>query len=325
MEPLDHDALARELMAALRGDRSREAFARRTKFSANALYAWESGQRRPPANALFRAARARGLTLEGPVGALFSGPVPAAVAEASPDDLPRLLIDALRAGRPVGELARACGLDRLAFARWARGARPRLADLLRVIGATSHRLLDFVAGLADPEGLDAVRERWRRLVTARRLAIEAPWTGPLQLALATPAYRRLPAHDDAWLAGQLGLPVEQVVEGLRGLVASGQVRRRGRRYVVAPADVPVAVTGDVARRRMRAWSARVAADRLEAGVEGAVAGFQVFTVGDAQRQALEQLTRDYLARVRELVIDAPGPPDHLMLANVHLMPLLSAG
>src|SRR5262245_38605960 len=46
---MDHEALAKELIRALRGKRSQVALSRRLKHRSNVLYAWEAGLRAPTA------------------------------------------------------------------------------------------------------------------------------------------------------------------------------------------------------------------------------------------------------------------------------------
>src|SRR5262245_34102929 len=57
----DYDAIARDLVRALRGGRSQVAFARRLGFRSNAVYTWESGRRWPAASVFLDAAERVGI------------------------------------------------------------------------------------------------------------------------------------------------------------------------------------------------------------------------------------------------------------------------
>src|SRR5687767_7908210 len=54
MRAFDAAGLVRELVRALRGDRSQTALSRRLGYRSNVLYTWESGRREPSASELFR-------------------------------------------------------------------------------------------------------------------------------------------------------------------------------------------------------------------------------------------------------------------------------
>ena len=68
-------------------------------------------------------------------------------------------LDELRGRQSLSRLAAATGVSRYALARWLRGeSEPRVPDFLRVIDVASHRMLDFVALLADPASLPSAAE-----------------------------------------------------------------------------------------------------------------------------------------------------------------------
>jgi hypothetical protein len=57
---IDYEALASEVIRALRGERSQLAFSRRLGRASNVVYAWESGRSFPTAAETLRAAALRG-------------------------------------------------------------------------------------------------------------------------------------------------------------------------------------------------------------------------------------------------------------------------
>ena len=64
---LDFDALAAELMRALRGKRSQRAFSRRLGMKSNTAYSWEAGRRWPTATRFFHIASRTGRDLPAAV------------------------------------------------------------------------------------------------------------------------------------------------------------------------------------------------------------------------------------------------------------------
>src|SRR5262245_17665765 len=144
--------MAAELLRALRGKRSQEAFARRVGVRSHAIYTWESARNFPTAARALQAARRSGIDV-GAALERFYRRAPGWLAETdpcTPAGVARLLDD-LRGASSIVAVARATDSSRFAVARWLKGtAQPRLPEFLRLVEGTSLRVLDFVACLVDP-------------------------------------------------------------------------------------------------------------------------------------------------------------------------------
>ena len=317
----DVDLLATELIRALRGARSQAQLSRRLGFRSNVLYTWEAGRRWPTAAlTMGLAARAR-VDVRGAWSRFYRAPPPW-LAEADlerPATIARLLDD-LRGTVPVTEVARRAGRSRFAVARWLSGdAEPRLPDLLRLVEATSLRLLDWLACFVEMDQLPSVAEEWRRLEAERRAAYELPWTQAVLRALELDAYLALPAHDDAWVATRLGVPEAQVREAVATLVAAGQLTVRRRHYALVQSGTTDTRRDPAAGRRLKAHWAAVGLERLEAGADG-LFSYNVFTVSLADLERLRELHRAYFRELRAIVAQS-GPAEAVVVANVQLFGL----
>lgn len=320
---LDHEGLSSELVRALRGHRSQTAFARRLGYRSNVVYTWESGRRWPTASAFLRAAARVGLD----VGAglrTFLRTEPGWIAgldPTSPEAVAALLAD-LRGDTPIGQVATRAGRTRFAVSRWLRGqSEPRLPDLLRMVEATSLRLLDFVAIFTDPGALASTRSAWERMQVAKTLAVSSPWAQAVLLALELAPYRALPAHEPGWIAARLGLDEPTVRSALELLERAGQVQFDGTRY--APVEVQsVDVRSPQAGRALKQFWAEVGLDRLRAGAEG-IFSYNVFTVSDADLLKLEDMQRAHYRAIRALVADS-SPAERVVLVHLQVVPLDSA-
>src|SRR5688500_10932505 len=104
---MDFEAVSGELLRALRGPRSQNAWSRRLGYKSNVAYAWESGRRWPTAAETFRAARRAGADLDGALTRFYGRPPPwlESVDPTSPEGAARLLDD-LRGQTSVTDLAR---------------------------------------------------------------------------------------------------------------------------------------------------------------------------------------------------------------------------
>ena len=315
---LDHEALAQDLVRAIRGKRSQVALSRRLGYTSNVVYTWESGRRWPTAATFLQAAARTGIDVDAPLRRFVGGAWPDGVTVTSPAGVTALLV-AMRGSRPLVEIAERAGRSRFAMSRWLKGtAEPRLPEFLLLVDAMTLRALDLVAELVDPATLPSARLAWRRLERARALAWSAPWAQAVLLALELADYRALPAHDDAWLAARLGLSEEAVRQALELLLDSGQATWRGGHAV------PVAVQAvDVRRPRsgtlLKEHWAQVALERLSSGAP-TVWSYNVFAVSEADLERIEAMQRAHYRAVRSLVA-ASEPAERVVLLQLQLVPL----
>lgn len=316
---LDHGALARELMRALRGERSREAFARRLGVSANALYTWEAGRRIPPADLLFRAAERDRVDVAASLRRFFVDDAGYEAVEPTDRRLPGRVLAALKGASTVSDLARRAGVERTALSRWLSGAAvPRLPEFLAVMDASGGRLVDFVSLLVDPERLPSLEAPWRRLRAARRLVAEHPWAAPLLVALELDAVVSAPAHPPGFVGATVGIDVETEQRCMALLVEAGLVVRSGERWL-SPPRPPVALQAPSARRAARAWAAREAAARIESGAPGSF-GFLVAAISRDDEARLMEARQRFIEEIKPMILH-PVRQERVVVLNLHVFPL----
>jgi transcriptional regulator with XRE-family HTH domain len=318
---MHYERLARQLLRALRGKRSQVAFSRRLGFRTNVAYAWESGRRWPTGAMTLRAAERARIDVRAALRRFFASP-PGWLDRQSPGTAEAVaaLLSDLRGSVPIVDVARRCGRSRYAVARWLTGgAEPRLPDFLRMIEATSLRLLDFVALFVDPDELPAARDAWRVLQAHRRAAYDLPWIPAVARAIELADYAALPRHERGWIAAALGIGVEEEERCLQVLADSGQIRWSGRRW--EPDRVLTVDTGQDpgAERRLKSFWAEVGLDRLRAGDPG-LFSFNVFTVSKVDLERLRDLHRSYFQSMRAIIAESE-PAERVVVANVQLFAL----
>lgn len=321
MATMDHDAVASQLLRALRGSRSQVAVSRRLGYRSNVCHAWESGAAYPTAARTFQLAERLG---QDPAAAVtrFYGRRPDWLDRApitSRAGVAAFLCD-LRGRQPLVAVAETSGHNRFALARWYKAAaEPRLPDFLRLVEATSLRLLDLLGALVELDELPAVAEAGRRLAAARRIAQEAPWSHAVLRALELAGYAALDRHQPGWIAVRVGISAAEEERCLRSLAAAGQIvweSGRWRPRAVATLDLR---HDTEATKELACWCAGLGAARLAAGGAGAFA-FNVFTVSSADLERLRQLQRDYFGQLRAIVAESQ-PAERLAVVNLHLFEL----
>jgi transcriptional regulator with XRE-family HTH domain len=327
---LDYEVVGSELMRALRGERSQEAFGRQLRCRANTIYTWESGRNFPTASRMLRAAARIGIDVEAAM-VRFYGRRPAwldqdehevACDPCSPEGVRRLIED-LRGSTRTVALAARVGRTRFAVARWLKGeAEPRLPDFLRMLEATSLRMLDFIACLIDPSSLPSVTDAYRNLEATRRAAYDAPWSQAFLRGLELTDYRALPTHQPGWLATRLRLSTTMEGECLSLLQRAGQIRRddAGRFVPAQVATVDTRRDPAAAQRLRRFWS-ETGNQRLQsAPADTATSAYNLFGISRADLARLFDLQRAYFREMRA-IIAASEPAEELVLANMHLVQL----
>jgi transcriptional regulator with XRE-family HTH domain len=319
----DFERMASELLRALRGERSQEAFARRLGCRSHAIYTWESGRNYPTAARAFFAAQRGGVDVSAALERFYRRP-PAWLSAAdfsSPASVARLLDD-LRGKTPVAAIARATGRTRFAVARWLKGqAQPRLPDFLRLIEASSLRLLDFVACLVDPEQMPSIAPAYRDLESTRRAAYEMPWSHAFLRALELQAYKALPAHRPGWLADTLALDRSEEERSLALLEQSGQITLRDGRFVPTRVTTVDTRRDAQAARRLHQFFSLAAAQRLQQAPEGTTASaYNLFGVSRVDLERLRELQRAYFREMRAIIADSE-PVEAVVLANMQMVEL----
>lgn len=317
---VDYECTARELVRALRGKRSQPALSKRLGYRTNVVYTWEAGRAYPTGAGLLRLSRAVGVQVESALDAFYGGRA-AWLGEVhditSPAAVATLLAD-LCAGRPITAIAEAAGLSRFATARMLRGdTEPRLPDFLRLVEATSQRLLDFLAAFTKLERMPSLAGAAKRLDAARRIAYEEPFAHAVLRCMELSSYRALPRHQAGFIADRLGISLAAERRYIQLLRDSGQLVRRGHRYEVAETQmVDTRNEPERARALRRFWS-ETAAERGGAQDKDVLA-FALGSVALADVERLRDLHRRYYAELRELIA-ASEPAEAVVLATVNLV------
>jgi transcriptional regulator with XRE-family HTH domain len=321
MHYMDHEVLSSELVRALRGTRSQGALNRRLGRSSNVAHTWERGSRQPRASDFLLLAELARL----PVGAILAGfaavEAPSSRGFGAADV--GAWLSAVARGRSHAELARKVGCDRNTVARWLGGkTEPRLPDLLRLVDATTQRLMDFVAAFVDPRGLPSLKQAFEDLERQRRLAYDLPWAHAVLRVLELEDYASLARHEAGQIAARIGIGVEQETECIEALAAAGQIQRRRGKWTVRRVLTVDTREDPAANLRLKRHWTKVALERLgeDALAIGGLFSYNLFAISNAGLDEIREAHVAYYERVRSIVRDCQRPT-RLALVNVQLLPL----
>jgi DNA-binding phage protein len=317
---MDFEQLAAELLRGLRGKRSQQALCRRLGAKSNVVHQWERGHSFPTASRSLQVAARVGVNVPEAFREFYrTAPRWLGKVEPSSPAGVAAFLDDLRGSTSVVELSRYSGKSRFAVARFLSGdAEPRLPDFLRLIEASSLRVLDFIEQLVDPRLLPSAREPWERLTAARRLAYEEPWSQAVLRALELSSYAELSRHRDGWIASRIGITLEEEAQCLKRLSDSGQIVWQGAHWKIENVMALDTRRDPDAARRLRAWWLRRGAARIEAGDRGLM--YNLLGVSSADLERLRELQKAYLTEVRAIVARSE-PVEHVVLAADLLLDL----
>lgn len=320
---MDYEALAGNVMRALRGRRSQIAFSRRLGYSTNVAYAWESARRAPTAAEMFRAAIKTGIDVRGAVTPFFQRQLPADLKALDPASVEFVatLLREVRGTASMQTLADRTGLSRSAVSRILAGKNePRLPVFFRIVDVASRRLLDLLAGIVDVASLPAAHEEWHRVEALRRLAVENPLSEAVPRFLELDQYAALPRHVPGWVAERLGISREDEERTLRDLELAGSIRWDGTRWVVdRDRSVDTTAFAPRAAARLREHWTELARTRIAGGGEG-LFGYLVFSTDDDTLAAIHELRLRFFRELRALVASSRHAT-RVAVANVQLFPI----
>jgi transcriptional regulator with XRE-family HTH domain len=315
---------SRELVRYLRGGRSQSAYSKSLGFGTNVVYTWESGRRFPEVSAFLRAAQLASVPVKDRVIHFLPGAASdlATARLSHPRGVQRLTLH-LVGQASKRELARRVGVDRTTLARWLRGqTEPRLPEFLRLVDATTKRLLEFIGLFADPDQLPATRAAYRDLQVQQKLAYDLPWSHAILRALELAPYRALDRHVPGFLGGQIGIDVEQEERYLAELASAGQIRWDGSHWKLHRV-LTVDTRQDPERnRQLKTHWARVALSRMGPGCapQDALFSFNLFAISEQSFREIRELHLEYYDRVRAIIEESTSP-DRVALLNLQLVPL----
>lgn len=309
--------VACELVAALRGRRSRAQLSRQLGYRTNTVSDWEAGRRAPTAELLLDVCARLGVDVLAAFDR-FHAPTAKLVRGEAGFELARWL-DALRGQTPVRPIAERAQLSRHAVARWLRGqTRPRLPEFLQLVEAITARASDLVDALVGIERLPTLLDQHRRRAAARRLAFEHPESEALLRMMETRGYGKLAHHRPGVLAEALGIAPEREQRVLAALEGAGVVVHAGERYQrLTPLTVDTSAE-PAAINRLKAHWCRVALARMQAPREEDWLGYNLMSLSQADLQRARSILRDAYRELRTLAA-ASEPVERAALLNLQLV------
>jgi hypothetical protein len=221
-------------------------------------------------------------------------------APESPEGVAAFLRE-LRGKTSIAALAEQSGFSRYQVSRWlAALTQPSLPEFLCLVEASSRRVLDLIALIADPARLPSVAGRWALLESVRLAGYQKPWSHAVLRALEIEPQPATSVAQIAQMAARLGIDRETVLDCLSTLRATGQVtKRRGRFALQTKTSVNTSRDPELARSLKTAWTS-TALRRLEHNAPGNF-GYSLFAISRKDLQRLRDLHLDYVRAMQELI------------------------
>lgn len=309
--------VARQVLRAIRGDRSQVAFSRRLGYRGNPVADWESGRREPTASGLLTACRRSKIDVAASFER-FHPPTAAALGQGDDAGVAAWL-SALRGGAAIGDIAERARLSRFQVSRFLAGeTRPRVTEFLTLVEALTGRVADLVAALVPITEVPALATVYAQRVASRTIVFEEPWSAMILSVVETSPYLALPVHEPGWIARRLQIDVATEARALERLVAAGVLRWDGRRYANAgPLTIDTRAAPDAIATLKAHWT-EVALKRTRSPRPDDLLSYNTFSVSKLDLERIRDLHRAYFREVRSIVA-ASEPSEIVALINVQLL------
>lgn len=312
------EVVARQLIRAIRGHRSQEAFSRRLGYTSNPVADWEAGRRFPTAAETLRACRLAQIDVSGAFQR-FSAQTAPILGEADDDGVAAWL-GALRGNTAIKEIAERVDESRYAVARWLSGdTRPRLPEFLALVDALTSRMSDLVAEIVPIESVPALVVAHEQRRASRRIGFEEPWVQLVMYLLETEDYRGLGRHVPGWIAERLEIPVEVEERCLKRAEDAGLVvREKGGPYRLKEVLTIDMGAEPEATRRLKAHWAELGPRRAVAPHVGDLVSYNTFAVSREDLERIREAHIRYFMEVRSIVANT-SRTEVAALVNVQLL------
>jgi transcriptional regulator with XRE-family HTH domain len=306
------NTISQELLRAIRGSRSQEAFSRKVGISVATVAAWENGRRFPTLPRTLAASEAVGVDAVAALMAFHAEPM-------DPGDTAAWL-RSLQGDQRREDIATESGASVHQVGRWLSGrAEPRLPDLLTLVHAMTGRGEDLVAEWVGNDNVPSIQAAWRARDAARRVAWEHPWSeGILQVLAVHPG----PMDADA-IARALNADNTATERALEALRAARLVRRRSGRYRVTQTQtVDTSAQPERVNDVKRHW-AGIAAQSIGSEDPLHLSAYNVFSCSEDDLVIVREELLDAFRRARARIASST-PTDRAGLLMVQLVPFADA-
>lgn len=317
MARVDWEQAARELVAGLRGARSRALLSRRLGYRTNTVSDWEAGRRYPTASEFLRACALLRVDVDAAFKRFHAPTAP--YLRAGREFALSSWLEALRGRTPLHAVADRSGFSRFAVSRWLKGqSRPRLPEFLCLVDALTDRASDLADALVGIDKLPSLLESHLRRSAAKNLAFEHPESEAILRVMETAAYQALAKHPPGVLAEVLGFTPELESSVLAALERAGILQKSAGRYrPLQPLNVDTSAE-PAALNRLKAHWAQVALERLSSPREPDWFGYNLVSLSAADLERVREILRNAYREIRALAA-ASEPVERAALLNLQLV------
>lgn len=314
----DFSDLQRELLSALRGEKSRSEINNGMNLSHNLYHRWESGKNKIPWTQFIAFTNYVDVSLENAFQFIFFQ-----------EDYsnPAKIVSFFSEKHDPQNLCSQLTISISTLDRWKKGKTdPSLQDILRLIYTCTDKLTDFLSILVQTEKLPSIASQHELLMLERNLQLEKPWIALIPRYIETQMYEALPEHSDGLIARALGISMEEERQALIDLQRVGVLEWKGPKLIATAkklnSDDPF--RPENVFRLHSYWfqkmseisllQAQVAKEKRRKKKYGGL--YRVFAANDKTYAALEKLIIEFDQRLLSILNDDDNNCDSTRVAAV---------
>ena len=224
IEKLDIELLRKQLLRAIRGEKTQKEINDLFNFNFNQCSKWESGEKRILWTEFIHLLE----LLQLDIKPVFRAPIRyfGELSEYAS------LILYLSGGKKSAQIARDVGVSRDKVGRWLNGKQiPTLEEMLLVILTYySTMLVIIIETIVNIQNVPVIYGLYKEAYVFRDFLIKNPWVYPLSVALESKDYQKLENHKNGFLGEMIGINLEMEVSLLKKLQEFGLVAETNGKY-----------------------------------------------------------------------------------------------
>ncbi len=312
---MKYEVIQKEILTAMRANRSQTFVSRRLGFKHNQVYRWESGRVTISWKDFARFSKVCGKNLPLTLKELFN-------FQGEPGDyaaLLQLLIGEIKRK----EICKLLGTSAYRLRKWLSGElSPSFVEMLKLFDQFKRQLTDFVFALGVIDNVKSLGDQTSMKMRLLALHRERPYAGILLHAFDLRAYVEMKQHEPGWAASRIGISLEDEIATLECLTTLGLISFKNGKYRTQPTQLHIDSSADFScfRKTRRYWLQR-AIDHIEgmkSPTRDNLFGYLSYSCSESARLAIVEKYSQFLAGVRFIVENDTEDAELVQLLNIQI-------
>jgi transcriptional regulator with XRE-family HTH domain len=310
-DAMNYEILRREILTAIRAERTQGQLNQKLGFSFNKVYRWESGRAQIGWDEFILVCEICRVDLAKAMGTCFS------YFEDMRDH--RRVMKHFIGKNKITDIAKATGISRHSLSRSLNGAQvPTLEHMFVLIDHSSADFLRFIEQIANGKELPFVREKLEFYRKQLEVYYENPWLSALLSAIDLEEYQTNPSED--FLARKSRLPVEIVRKTIGDLSRESLLHWNGQGWETRFQRIGVRTTPET-KQKIAKYVYRQAFEAVDTSINSPQMRFswKLFSLNQKSYEKILQKYTEFFNELGTIIDEGQKGADKVYLFSVGLL------